>query len=273
LIELLVVIAIIAILMAVLMPALNRAREQGRRAVCLNHLKTLTLSWIMYADQNDDKIVNGEAEWAPTAAPRATVPTSGPHAGEKYWVGNDCASNYATGDHRPIDEQLACIRLGALFPYCQAEKVYRCPTGVRGEMRTYSTGYGMNGCFDAQGTYNGTKGVRVGKTVLMVKRRSEVTVPAPTLRLVFLDEGRITPDSYAIQYLTPAWWDPPFVRHGDGTNVSFADGHSDYWKYQGSETINIGKQANPQHNYAPTTEDGLADIRRMQTAIWGRVGY
>ncbi|MHC4227315.1 MAG: type II secretion system protein [Planctomycetota bacterium] len=54
LIELLVVIAIIAILMAVLMPALKRAREQGRRAVCLNHLKTLTLGWMMYADENDD---------------------------------------------------------------------------------------------------------------------------------------------------------------------------------------------------------------------------
>src|SRR5512143_2325396 len=112
LIELLVVIAIIAILMAVLMPALNRAREQGRRAVCLNHLKTLTTSWIMYADQNDDKIVNGEAAWAPTAAPSAAAPTSGPHAREPYWVGNDCASNYAGGEHRPIEIQMECIRVG-----------------------------------------------------------------------------------------------------------------------------------------------------------------
>ncbi len=273
LIELLVVIAIIAILMAVLMPALNRAREQGRRAVCLNHLKTLTLSWIMYADQNDDKIVNGEAAWAPNAPPSAAAPSSGPHKDEPYWVGNDCASSYASGEQRPLEIQMEAIRVGALFPYCQAEKVYRCPTGVRGEMRTYSTGYGMNGCFDAAGTYNGTKGVRVGKTVLMVKKRSEITVPAPAQRLVFLDEGRITPDSYAIQYLTPAWWDPPFVRHADGTNVSFADGHSDYWKYIGKETIDVGKMPNPMHNFKPTTEDGLEDVRRMQVAIWGRVGY
>jgi prepilin-type N-terminal cleavage/methylation domain-containing protein/prepilin-type processing-associated H-X9-DG protein len=273
LIELLVVIAIIAILMAVLMPALNRAREQGRRAVCLNHLKTLTMSWIMYADQNEDKIVNGEAAWAPTAAPSAAAPTSGPHAREPYWVGNDCASNYASGEHRPIEIQMECIRVGALYPYCQAEKLYRCPTGVRGEMRTYSTGYGMNGCFDAAGTYSGNKGVRVGRTVLMVKNRNEIVDPAPALRLVFLDEGRITPDSYAIQYLTPAWWDPPFVRHADGTNVSFADGHSDYWKYIGRETLDIGKQANPPHNYRPTTDDGLEDVRRMQVAIWGRAGY
>jgi len=273
LIELLVVIAIIAILMAVLMPALNRAREQGRRGVCLNHLRSLTLGWIMYADENDDRIVNGEAYWAPTAAPAAPVPASGPHKGERYWVGNDCASAYQQGEQRPQDIQMEAIRAGALFPYCKAEKVYRCPTGVRGEMRTYSTAYGMNGCFDAAGTYSGTQGVRVGKTVLMVKRRTEISVPAPAYRLVFLDEGRITPDSYAIHYVRPQWWDPPFVRHADGTNVAFADGHSDYWKYLGAETIRIGKMPNPPHNYTPTTEEGRADVRRMQEATWGRVGY
>ena len=273
LIELLVVIAIIAVLLAILMPALSRVREQGRRAVCLNHMKTLTLCWIMYADENDDRLVNGEAYWAPTAAPAAPVPTSGPHRGEPYWVGNDCANGFMQGEQRPLDIQIQAIRLGALFPYCKTEKVYRCPTGIRGEMRTYSTAYGMNGCFDAAGTYSGNQGVRVGSTVLMVKRRAEIAVPAPALRLVFLDEGRITPDSYAIHYLKPSWWDPPFVRHGDGTNVAFADGHSDYWKYSGAETIRIGKMLNPPHNYAPTTDEGLADVQKMQKATWGRLGY
>jgi len=273
LIELLVVIAIIAILVAILMPALSRAREQGRRAVCLNYLRSLTLAWSMYADENDERIVNGEAYWAPTATPSAPVPTSGPHKGEQYWVGNDCASGFATGEQRPLETQKQAIRAGALFPYCKAEKAYRCPTGVRGEMRTYSTGYGMNGCFDATGTYVGNKGVRVGRTVLMVKRRSEIVDPAPAFRLVFLDEGRISPDSYAIHYTTPSWWDPPFVRHGDGTNVSFADGHSAYWKYKGAETIEAGKRVNPPYNFRPTTEDGLADLKKMQEAIWGRIGY
>ena len=273
LIELLVVIAIIALLMAILMPALQRAREQGRRAVCLNHLKTLTLGWMMYADENDDRIVNGEAYWNPTGAPAAPVPTSGPHKGEPYWVGNDCASGFAQGEQRPLDIQMQAIRVGALFPYCGAEKVYQCPTGIRGEMRTYSTGYGMNGCFDATGTYIGNRGVRVGRTVLMVKKRLEINVPAPAYRLVFLDEGQISPDSYAIHYVTPRWWDPPFVRHGDGTNVSFADGHSGYWKYRGAETIRVGKMANLQYNYTPTTDEGLADLQKMQEAIWGRLGY
>jgi prepilin-type N-terminal cleavage/methylation domain-containing protein/prepilin-type processing-associated H-X9-DG protein len=273
LIELLVVIAIIAVLMGILLPSLNRAREQGQRAVCLNHLKTLMLGWMMYADENNDRIVNGEAYWDPTGAPTAPVPTSGPHTGERYWVGNDCASGYAQGEQRPQAIQKGAIRVGALFPYCKAERVYRCPTGIRGELRTYSTGYGMNGCFDEPGTYNGNQGVRVGRTVLMVKKRSEITVPSPAYRLVFLDEGRISPDSYAIHYRTPRWWDPPFVRHGDGTNVAFADGHSAYWKFRGAETIKAGRMLNPPYDYTPTTADGLADVKKMQEAIWGRVGY
>ena len=274
LIELLVVIAIIAVLMAVLMPSLHRAREQGRRAVCLNHLKTLTLAWMMYADENDDRIVNGEAYWGPTTAAEAPVPTSGPHQGERYWVGNDCATRLCDrGAAAAQDPEGGHPGRRARISYCAAEKVYRCPTGVRGEMRTYSTGYGMNGCFDAAGTFSGNKGVRVGKTVLMVKRRVGDHGPLAGLSARLSGRGPDQPDSYAIQYLTPRWWDPPFVRHGDGTNVAFADGHSDYWKYLAKETIEVGKQPNPPYNFTPTTDEGLADVRKMQEAIWGRVGY
>ena len=59
LIELLVVIAIIAVLMAILFPALNRAREQGKRTVCLGNLKQLTLCWIMFADDHDQRLISG----------------------------------------------------------------------------------------------------------------------------------------------------------------------------------------------------------------------
>jgi len=274
LIELLVVIAIIAILMAILIPTLNRAKEQGKRAACLNNLHQLQLAWIMYADENDDRIVNGEAYWSPTGTPAAPVPTGGHHQGEQWWTGNDCAQNYMSGEQRPADVQIAALRCGALYPYVKNVDLYQCPTGVRGEMRTYSIVDSMNGLYR-----NGTRvaasnvGVRVGRTVLWIKKRTEITVPGPSQRIVFLDEGRVTPDSYAVHYDTETWWDPPHVRHGDGTNVSFVDGRADYWKWKGKKTIEDGKLANPQHQMVPTTPDEYEDLHNMQKAVWGRLGY
>jgi prepilin-type N-terminal cleavage/methylation domain-containing protein len=60
LIELLVVIAIIAILMAILLPALNRVKEQGRTLKCLGGLKNWNLTFAMYVEENDGKFPSGE---------------------------------------------------------------------------------------------------------------------------------------------------------------------------------------------------------------------
>ena len=205
--------------------------------------------------------------------PSAAAPTSGPHQGEPYWVGNDCAADYATGGQRPEDIQKECIRVGALYPYCAAEKVYRCPTGVRGEMRTYSVGYGMNGCFDAPGTYVGNQGVRVGKTVLMVKKRSEITDPRRRFASCFWmrAELRRTPTRFN------TWCRNGGTARSSATQTARTSPSRTATATTGSTSerrpSTIGKQPNPPHNYKPTTDDGLEDVRRMQVAIWGRVGY
>jgi prepilin-type N-terminal cleavage/methylation domain-containing protein len=272
LIELLVVIAIIAILMAILMPALKRAREQGKRAACLSNLKQLTLAWIAYAGDNDDRIVNGEA-YGGTAGTCPT-PTGGMHDREKWWTGADCASDYMTGGKLDKQVQLSAIRAGALYPFVPADGLYACPTGVRGEMRTYTITDAMNGLTSGRGPVtNGTVGVTIGKTTLWVKKTTQVVVPFPAERLVFVDEGRVTPDSYATHYDVATWWDPPHCRHGDGTNVSFVEGHAEYWKWKGKETIDDGKLANPIHQLQPKSEEGMEDLQRMQKGVWGRLGY
>ncbi len=65
LIELLVVISIIALLVAILMPALSKAREQARAAICQVNLKSWSKMFVMYIDENDDKFMHGssESEW------------------------------------------------------------------------------------------------------------------------------------------------------------------------------------------------------------------
>ncbi len=273
LIELLVVIAIIALLMAILIPSLNRAREQGKRAVCLNNLRELTLAWIMYADENSDRIVNGEA--FNSGDGEAPVRQTGIHAGERWWTGDDVHDNWIIGEHLDEDIQIKAIKAGALFSYCNNYKSYHCPTGVRGEIRTYSIVDSMNGLARTGTIDSNNKGVKAGRTMLWVKRKTEITVPGPAYRIVFVDEGRITPDSYAVHYnnTNTIWWDPPHCRHGDGTNVSYADGHVEYWKWKGRVSIEAGHKANPPQNLQVEAgdEDGLEDLYKMRKAVWGRL--
>src|SRR5512145_1364232 len=112
LIELLVVIAIIAILMAVLMPALKRAREQGQRAVCLGNLRQLQVAWILYADDNDDKVVSSEAggNFASQFGPP--------------WVGVTYAADWNQGGQLTRDNQIKGIKNGALWPFVREIKLY-----------------------------------------------------------------------------------------------------------------------------------------------------
>jgi prepilin-type N-terminal cleavage/methylation domain-containing protein/prepilin-type processing-associated H-X9-DG protein len=247
LIELLVVIAIIAILMAILMPALNRAREQGKRVACLNNLGQMMKGWIMYADDNDDRIVP-----ANPATPAGLPPNGG-------WV------HYIEGTNVPMEDKINGIRAGLLFSYCPEVGLYKCPTGIRGEAVTYAITDCMNG-------YNGISGT---KNLMVYKR---IKVQQADMRLVFLDEGRLSPNSWTLWYDQERWWDQVTARHGDGTNLGFADGHSDYWKWKDPRTLDIAKAdydqwQNTLRNGSMATSPGNEDLHRMQRAVWSKLGY
>jgi prepilin-type N-terminal cleavage/methylation domain-containing protein/prepilin-type processing-associated H-X9-DG protein len=252
LIELLVVIAIIAILMAILMPALNRAKEQGKRAACLNNLKELTLGWIMYADENDGRLVNGATGFSNSKQ------AWGDHTNELAWVD--------TFDNTKWDVQIAGIQRGALYPYVKNLNLYRCPTGRRGQALTYSLMFSMNAvCWD---WVQGVKGA-------FVKKVTEIK-PNTAMRLAFIDEGFMTSDAYAVYYRQEAWFDNPPVRHGDGVTVSFADGHVDHWKWKGDDTIKHARDMenrDPQVGWVPQSEQGFKDLYQMQRGCWGSLGY
>jgi len=285
LIELLVVIAIIAILMAILMPALNRAREQGRRAVCQGNLKTLSLAWLMYADENGGKIANGAGGFHYMANGAMTNDGAAAGIAERAWVGKGWGDNWNTDSpNSGVTEagQKKAIREGSLWPIANDEGCYKCPTGRPNEWVTYAAVDAMNGL----NAYNGRDGVstgnnhvtavgsRVGKTVLWIKRISEIGSPPPAERMVYIDEGAMTPDSFAVHYVgNGTWWDDPPVRHGDGTTVSYADGHAAHLKWRSTETIEFGRKAQARYygGFRPTTADAIEELNEFRRAVWGKM--
>jgi prepilin-type N-terminal cleavage/methylation domain-containing protein/prepilin-type processing-associated H-X9-DG protein len=247
LIELLVVIAIIAILMAILMPALSRAREQGKRAACMNNTKQMALAWNLYADDFDGKIVN-----ANTAV--GTFNRDG--VCWVYWPGPDATQ----------EAQIAALRKGRIYPYCPSDKLYKCPTGIRGEVVTYAIPDALNGYWAI--TESIKPQIKTLRT--QIKNLSE--------QIVFLDEGRLSPSSWTIWYDQERWWDQITARHGDGTNFSFADSHSDYWKWKDPRTLDVAKAdyaywQNTGRNGGESTQPGNQDLHRVQRGIFGKLGY
>ena len=174
LIELLVVIAV---LMAVLLPSLQAARERARRAKCLGNLRQLQIAWHLYAVDHDDHIVNGQA-------------LSSGHPGTAY-------ENYGEGwltrtfdlwpGPQTAAEGEAIMRTGALARYVGNVGPYMCPSRYRhvtyDPLRQYEwlSSYGIVGsmnCFPSEQCSEWDRAVRamykVGRTVLYVRKTSEL---------------------------------------------------------------------------------------------------
>lgn len=286
LIELLVVIAIIAVLLAVLIPVTHMAREQGRRAVCLSNLHQLTLAWIAYADEYDGKLVYGAA----FAELERGQGKGGKRVAINGWVGP------AFFNPKSRSAILESPRKGALWPYLRDVDFYHCPAGWAGNFLTYTTVVAANGSRNIEGTYlpdsggldTTELGVRVGQTVLKLTKLTDIVSPGASARAVFLDLAQ-RPNSwdFSVRYLEAKWHgsSPPPVHHSAGTTLSMADGHAEYWKWKGHETITglprkkmtddkgriFEVLAVPE--YEPQTEEGLYDLQRLQRVTWGRLGY
>jgi prepilin-type processing-associated H-X9-DG protein len=233
---LLVVIAIIAILAALLLPSLAKAKEQGRQINCMSNLKQLQLCWELYTDD-----YNG------TFPPNDFIYTMD--------VGQMAQTSWCSGDARK-DTNTAGIQIGLLFPYNTSVGIYHCPSDMSevedaagnllplARVRSYNMSQSVNGL---PFLINPDIGAEVDVYQPCFASISQVTNPAPTKLFVFIDENEATLYDTQFGYPMPNnyngyWFDMPANRHDQGANLSFADGHVEYWHWVAPKIFVVGPQ-------------------------------
>ena len=240
LIELLVVITIVAILMSILIPTLKTIREQGKRVVCLSNLAQLAKGWTLYSEDNDGKLVE---PWSHTF-----------HPPPYCWV-------YSPNPDDPETEQIEAIKAGLLFKYIDTVRLYKCPTGQIGELVTYSIVISMNGeivCCIEENMLN--------RKMSQIKR--------PGSRFVFLDEGKWPGSPWGLHATHMTWWDQPTIRHSDGTNWAFADGHADYHKWEDQATKELAVRTGLHDGWLNlSAKDSPNDFAWLSRGIFGDILY
>jgi prepilin-type N-terminal cleavage/methylation domain-containing protein len=243
LIELLVVIAIIAILAALLLPVLSRAKEKAQRTICLNNEKQLDLAWMIYADENGGILASND--WDYRSSSVAESPSNS-------WVTGNAA----------LDISPATITAGTIYPFVKNASSYKCPTDrslientAAPTQRSYSLSCFMGGPQSDSDNWD----------VQPMSRTSQIRNTSTALTFIEEDISTIDDGHFLYSDTIEAWFNMPAWRHAHGTTLAFADGHQEYWKWRSGLTGETYFQSGTQ----AADPDALEDIHRLQQTAAG----
>lgn len=227
LIELLVVIAIIAILAAMLLPALSKAKGQAHKIVCVSNQRQISTTWMMYADDNADRVAeNGEG----TPNPENLSDLGDDEEERRWWVsgGTHFTKNIALP--HLLEGQYA-----SFGSYLSAIKIYKCPADKGKDTilsRDRKRSYALN---SYMGDIDGwvTAGYRV------YRRKSDVEAQSPAEKFLFMD---VQPESvcmptFVVSMSGTGLGHTPGSYHNRAAVVSYADGHIGTQKWKDERTF------------------------------------
>jgi len=243
LIELLVVIAIIAILAGMLLPALSKAKSKAQGIQCLSNGRQLSLGWMMYAQDSNDRIVYASDDGKGNKTPANAYAWTSQHL--------DYTPNPKNWD------PAADIMLGPLWPYYKNPGIYKCPAdhsfvmvdgAPKPRVRTISMNLFLGGFAGPDPT--GGLGPRVSgfKIYFKLSDIAKLGTPSPTKTFLFLDEredvinwGNFATDMDGFYPPSPGAYafdqDLPGFYHNGACGFSFCDGHSEIHKWRDPRTM------------------------------------
>jgi prepilin-type N-terminal cleavage/methylation domain-containing protein/prepilin-type processing-associated H-X9-DG protein len=268
LIELLVVIAIIAILAAILLPALAKAKTKAQGTACMNNLKQLQLAWYMYSGDNGDRVVQTAGEGELLVTPNDARILNDPIDYANWVYGSMNESDSATS---PTNTLL--LTTGLLGPYTKNIGIYKCPADIKKTkagnptVRSMSMNCWMNPV--RNGSWNTFRGYSGAMALREYRKQTDITKPAPASCWVTLDENpySINDGWFVCDPNQPALWvDCPASYHNGACGFGFADGHAEIKKWRDQNLINAKNNNTARDNNFP------ADLQWLQDRTTSRVG-
>ena len=252
LIELLVVISVIAILAALLLPALVGAKRQAARIQCISNEKQLVLAWTIYYGDNNDQLVLNGGDLSTTSA-RAHLWTYGGNHGSSDALTNNL---YLTGANYALFAKVLPVA-----------RIYKCPADISNwplwaskflflpELRSY-----------AMNSYVGTanagaiKPITLSPAYKVYLKSAQIIADSPGNRFVFIDvnPASICTPGFGVDMTLQTWIHYPSDLHRQCAVLAFADGHVETHRWLDSRTLVHlagGNAYIPHGNASPNSPD------------------